>query len=128
MLEIRATDSRRQGVRLVTASTLAPAEETLSLLLDTVAELSHVRHLDDVQRIARAASRRVARADGATFVLRDGDQCFYADEDAVSPLWKGQRFPLEACISGWAMINRKPGVIEDIYAHPRDPPDRHPPP
>jgi diguanylate cyclase (GGDEF)-like protein len=112
---------------VVTAGPLAPAEETLSLLLDTVAELSRVRHLDDVQRIVRTAARRIARADGATLVLRDGDHCLYADEDAVSPLWKGQRFPLEACVSGWAMLNRRPVVIEDIYADPRVPLDAYRP-
>ncbi len=59
--------------------------------------------------------------DGATFVLRDGDKCFYADEDAIAPLWKGMRFPLPTCISGWAMLNRRPAVIEDIYADARVP-------
>ena len=66
-------------------------------------------------------------ADGATFVLRDNDKCFYAEEDAISPLWKGQRFPMSACISGWAMINRQPAVIEDIYADPRIPADAYRP-
>src|SRR5581483_219834 len=50
-----------------------------------------------------------------------------ADEDAVSPLWKGQRFPLDTCISGWAMLNRQPAVIEDIYADDRIPHDAYRP-
>jgi hypothetical protein len=41
--------------------------------------------------IVRAAARRLTGADGATFVLRGGAQCHYADEDATSPLRKGQR-------------------------------------
>jgi hypothetical protein len=61
------------------------------------------------------------------FVLRDGDRCHYADEDAIAPLWKGQRFPLEACISGWSMLNRQPVVIEDIYADNRIPHDAYRP-
>src|SRR5581483_9662786 len=56
-----------------------------------------------------------------TFVLRDDDKCYYVDEDAIEPLWKGQRFPLEQCISGWAMLNRQHVVIEDIYADERIP-------
>ena len=44
-------------------------------------------------------------------MLRDGGFCFYADEDAIAPLWKGQRFPLEACVSGLAMTAREPIVI-----------------
>jgi response regulator RpfG family c-di-GMP phosphodiesterase len=60
-------------------------------------------------------------ADGITFVIREGDQCYYADEDAISPLWKGQRFPVTSCISGWAMLNRQLVVIENIYADDRIP-------
>lgn len=39
-------------------------------------------------------------ADGATFVQRDGEFCYYADESAIKPLWKGSRFLLTECISG----------------------------
>jgi len=97
------------------------ASATLQLLLDTVSQLSMVRHLADIQAIVRTSARRLLKADGATFVLRDLDHCYYADEDAISPLWKGQRFPLESCISGWAMVNREAVAIEDIYADPRIP-------
>jgi diguanylate cyclase (GGDEF)-like protein len=69
----------------------------------------------------RSAARSLTGADGATFVLREDGNCFYADEDAIAPLWKGRRFALESCISGWTMLNRKPAVIEDIYADPRIP-------
>jgi diguanylate cyclase (GGDEF)-like protein len=60
-------------------------------------------------------------------VLRDGDKCFYVDEDAIAPLWKGQRFPLEACVSGWSMLHRTHVVIEDIYADERIPHDAYRP-
>lgn len=69
----------------------------------------------------RTAARQLTGAHGATFVLRDGDLCFYADEDAISPLWKGQRFPIGECISGWAMLNRQPAVVEDIRRDARIP-------
>jgi diguanylate cyclase (GGDEF)-like protein len=97
------------------------AEEALTALLGAVQELSLARSVEDVQRIVRVTARQLASADGATFVLRDGDRCFYADEYAIAPLWKGQKFPLEACISGWAMLNRQSVAIEDIYADPRIP-------
>src|SRR4029450_2789152 len=54
-------------------------------------------------------------ADGVTFVLRDGDRCYYADENAIAPLWKGKRFPMSQCISGWVMLNAPPLAIADIY-------------
>ena len=75
----------------------------------------------------RSAARRLTGADGATFVLRDEGECFYADEEAIAPLWKGKRFPFQSCISGWAMLNRKPAVIEDIYADARIPHDAYRP-
>lgn len=71
--------------------------------------------------ITRDVARELTGADGATFVLKDKDMCFYADENAISPLWKGQRFPMSACISGWAMLNKKHAAIEDIYQDDRIP-------
>jgi len=90
-------------------------------LVQVVQELSLARDVAAVQDITRRAARALTGADGATFVLRDDDKCFYADEDAIAPLWKGLRFPLESCISGWSMLNRQAVVIEDIYADARIP-------
>lgn len=81
--------------------------------------------------VVRRAARELTGADGATFVLLDrrseGDFCYYADEDAITPLWKGNRFPVRSCISGWAMINKETVVIGDIYADPRIPVDLYEP-
>ena len=96
-------------------------------LIETVRELSLARTQDAVMAIVRRCARELTDADGATFVLRDGDLCFYAEEDAISPLWKGQRFPMDMCISGWVMLNREHVVIEDIYADPRIPADAYRP-
>lgn len=96
-------------------------------LIEVVQQLSMARDLPTVMDIVRRAARNLTGADGATFVLRDGDKCFYAEEDAISPLWKGQRFPMNICISGWVMLNRVPAVIEDIYADPRIPADAYRP-
>jgi hypothetical protein len=90
-------------------------------LVRVVQELSLARDLDTIMKIVREAARSLTGADGATFILRDGEQCYYADEDAIAPLWKGRRFPMTACISGWAMLNRQPAIIKDIYVDPRIP-------
>ena len=81
---------------------------------------------DLLQKIAKI-SRALIGADGATFVLRDGELSWYAEEDAISPLWKGRKFPLSACISGWVMLNGQPAVIEDIYLDTRIPADAYRP-
>ncbi|MFB6259057.1 MAG: ATP-binding protein [Flavobacteriales bacterium] len=96
---------------------------TLRELVDVVQELSLAKDLDGIIRTVRKAARDLTDADGATFVLKDGEMSYYADEDAIAPLWKGCRFPMSACISGWSMMNRKPAVIEDIYQDPRIPND-----
>lgn len=96
-------------------------------LVEVVQMLSMARDLPTVMEIVRHAARKLTGADGATFVLRDNSMCFYAEEDAISPLWKGQRFPMSACISGWTMINRQPAVIEDIYTDSRIPADAYRP-
>lgn len=101
--------------------------QTMKCLVTAVQELSLARNLDAVMRIVRSAARRLTGADGATFVLRDNNMCYYADEDAIAPLWKGQRFPMSICISGWAMLNRRPAIIEDIYEDSRIPIDAYRP-
>lgn len=92
-------------------------------LIQVVQDLSHAHELEDIMRIVRTAARELTGADGASFVLRENDHCYYADEDAISPLWKGQRFPLKMCISGWVMMNSSPVIIEDIFQDPRIPAD-----
>jgi signal transduction histidine kinase len=92
-------------------------------LVQAVQELSTARDMTAIMAIVRRAARDLSGADGATFVLRDGDQCLYADEDAIAPLWKGARFPLESCLSGWAMLHGEAVVLEDVYADPRAPAD-----
>ncbi|MFC3909048.1 GAF domain-containing protein [Legionella dresdenensis] len=77
--------------------------------------------------IVRKAARRLTNADGATFVLRDKENCYYADEDAIGPLWKGKRFPMAMCISGWVMLHGESVVIEDIYSDSRVPADAYRP-
>ncbi|BAY38592.1 diguanylate cyclase with GAF sensor [Nostoc sp. NIES-2111] len=90
-------------------------------LIEVVQALSLARTLEQIMKIVRKSARELTGADGASFVLRDGDQCYYADEDAISPLWKGQRFPMSICISGHTIRNRQPVVIGDIYEDERIP-------
>jgi diguanylate cyclase (GGDEF)-like protein len=96
-------------------------------LVKAVRDLSMARDMPSIQDIVRLAAREMTGADGATFVLRDGNMCHYVDEDAISPLWKGKRFPIEACISGWVMLNRQSAVIENIYDDARIPADAYRP-
>jgi hypothetical protein len=60
-------------------------------------------------------------ADGVTFLLRDGAYCRYVDEDAIAPLWKGQRFPMSECISGWVIRHGHSVAIPDTYRDDRIP-------
>jgi signal transduction histidine kinase len=90
-------------------------------LIGVVQQLSLARDLPSLMGIVRDAARDLTGADGATFILRDGTDCFYAEENAIGPLWKGRRFPMNHCISGWTMIHRRHAVIEDIYADARIP-------
>ncbi|HEY5956404.1 MAG TPA: ATP-binding protein [Polyangiaceae bacterium] len=105
----------------------AVSSSRLAHLVSVVRSLSLARSVEDVQVVVRRAARELTGADGATFVLRDGDNCYYADEDAIAPLWKGSRFPMSACISGWVMIHREPALIRDIYADERIPADAYRP-
>jgi signal transduction histidine kinase len=101
--------------------------QAMERLIAVVQQLSLARDLDTLMGIVRTAARELTGADGATFILREGDRCFYADEDAIAPLWKGRRFPMTSCISGWAMIHRREAVIEDVTRDARVPQDAYRP-
>jgi L-methionine (R)-S-oxide reductase len=77
--------------------------------------------LDDVVAALIQAARQIIGCDSVSVVLRDNGCCHYVAEDALEPLWKGQRFPLEACVSGWAMLNGKTAIVPDVALDPRVP-------
>jgi len=90
-----------------------------------IADLAATQTLVEVGDIVRVEARRRSGAQGATFVLRENDRCFYADEDAIAPLWKGQRFPISSCVSGWAMLRDETAVVPDIAVDDRIPLDAY---
>ena len=96
-----------------------------ALLRDAQQQLAMAQTQAAVIEGVRSTARAICGSDGITFVLRDGDMCHYVEEDAIAPLWKGRRFPLESCISGWAMMNGQTAVIEDVFEDPRIPYDAY---
>ncbi|WP_347279983.1 diguanylate cyclase [Leptolyngbya sp. FACHB-60] len=90
-------------------------------LLIVVQELSLAKTLERIMEIVRVAARELTRSDGACFMLKEGDCCYYADEDAIAPLWKGKRFPMDVCIGGWTMRHRVPAVIANVSQDQRIP-------
>ncbi len=91
----------------------------LEILVESVQKLAAAQSVEEVQTIVIRSARKLIEADGATIVFRENNNCYYVDEDAISPLWKGKKFPMETCISGWVMINKQPVVIEDIFSDDR---------
>jgi two-component sensor histidine kinase len=103
------------------ADTSAP--DALMQLAETVERLSSARSIQDVAAAITSSARRMAGADGATFALREGDECHYLAEDAIGPLWKGLRFSAAGCISCWAMRHGEAVVIPDVLEDERIPSD-----
>jgi signal transduction histidine kinase len=95
--------------------------QAMERLVEVVQELSLARNINAITAIVRRAARELTNADGATFVLREGGQCYYAEENAIKPLWKGQRFPIDSCIGGWAMLNKQHVIIENVKGDERIP-------
>jgi two-component sensor histidine kinase len=103
------------------------AKDQLLSLVETIEDLSAARTNEEVAAVVRTAARRICGADGVSFVLRDGEECCYLDEDAIGPLWKGRRFPMGDCISGWAMLNGMTAVVPDIREDERIPQEAYRP-
>lgn len=102
-------------------------DKKIVVLIETIQKLSLAQSIDDVTKLVRQAARKLVDSDGSTVVLREEDLCYYIDEEAIGPLWKGKRFPMKSCISGWTMINKDITVIEDIYLDSRIPIDAYKP-
>lgn len=103
------------------SETPQPQAVVPQLLVAAIERLAGARRQEDVIETLRTTARRLAGADGICIVLRDNGRCHYVEEDAISPLWKGGKFPMETCISGWAMMNRQTAVIPDIFLDNRIP-------
>lgn len=97
--------------------------DPIDLLVTTVQELSLARDLPTLTYVVKKAARKCTGADGVTVVLNENNQCYYVDEEAIAPLWKGQRFPMHSCISGWVMEHKIAAVIRDVYQDSRIPHD-----
>jgi two-component sensor histidine kinase len=96
-------------------------EERARLLVQAIEKLAGAGAMDDVIATLRATARRLIGADGIAVILREHEQCWYVEEDAMGQLWKGHKFPLTSCISGWAMLHKQTVVIEDIRGDSRIP-------
>jgi len=97
---------------------MGPAHDRLE---EARLRLSAVSSLAEMVVVLRDTARRIAGSDGIAVVLRDGEFCHYVAEDAIRPLWRGCRFRLEECVSGWAMLHGRSAVIPDIESDPRVP-------
>jgi hypothetical protein len=71
-----------------------PGASDFAGLVAILRRLAIAQSLPEIMQITTQAARTLLQADGITFVLREGDLCYYAAEDAISPLWMGRRFPL----------------------------------
>jgi K+-sensing histidine kinase KdpD len=97
----------------------------MSALVGVMQELSTAHELPAIMRIVATAARRLLAADGTAFVLREGEQCHYAHEDAVLPSRLGRRISLQSCICGWVILNGQSLAIADVANDPRIPQDAY---
>lgn len=119
------TDTNGREVSKYSVARAAASPE--SALLAVIRRISIANTVEEIVETLTPAAREMLGADGVTFVLRDGEECHYVEEDAVAPLWKGRRFPLDACISGWCMKTGEPAAIPDITLDPRIPQEAYRP-
>jgi signal transduction histidine kinase/ActR/RegA family two-component response regulator len=91
----------------------------VSGLLEAVQALARTQELEAVTRVVLGAARHLTGADGVSFVVREGDQLHYVDEDAIAPLWRGERVPVSSRTCGWAIVHGKNVTIDDVHADAR---------
>src|ERR1700753_739914 len=84
-------------------------------LLSAVEALARAESSEEVGDIVRKTARRLIGSDGIALVIRDGEACHYVEEDAIGPLWKGSKFPMSECISGWVMHNGRAAAVSVCF-------------
>lgn len=101
----------------------APSHSSIAqtVLMDASERLADAGSMDEVVEVLRQTAREAIGAEGIAVVIREDDRCFYAAEDAVGPLWAGNRFDLGVCVSGWAMQHLETVAIPDIGSDDRVP-------
>lgn len=100
---------------------LTELNNKLKILVEGIKSLAEANDLEQIQRNVTKFARLLTDSDGSTLIYKDGDKCYYVEEEMVEPLWKEKRFSLDECISGWVMKNNKAVVIKNIYEDPRVP-------
>ncbi|MGW0227981.1 GAF domain-containing protein [Actinopolymorpha singaporensis] len=65
------------------------------------------------------SARELTGAAGTCLVVREGDLCHHVSVDSDIPLWLGQRFPMDKCLSGWAIRHQMTAVAPDIHKDTR---------
>lgn len=93
--------------------------KSIESLFKVVQNLCLAHSLEEITKVVLAAVRELTGSEGATFVILDNGFSYYVDENAIAHLWKGQRFPINTCIGGWVMLNRKAAIIDDVSDDPR---------
>lgn len=97
------------------------ASTPLASLSKALATIARTRTVIAAVEAIRDTARSVIGCEGIAIILKDGAYCHYVEEDAIGPLWKGQKFPAVACLSGWCMSNRSTAVIPDVSKDDRIP-------
>jgi hypothetical protein len=69
---------------------------------------------EDVAAVLLGHGRAIAGADGIAVARREGEEVRYVGEDSIAPLWARRSFPIDACLSGTAMLQNRPILVPDI--------------
>jgi signal transduction histidine kinase len=93
----------------------------LEKLIEIIKDLTLAQTIEQSQQIIAASARDLMHSDGASFVFHENGGCYYAEENAMAPLWKGKWFPINDCIYGYSMIQKVPVIVPDIFNDSRIP-------
>jgi len=102
-------------------------DDRLFHVLNASERLAMAASVDEVVAVLRDTARATIGAEGVAVVIENDGRCFYVAEDAISPLWQGQSFLLDHCISGWAMRRCETVAIRDVRLDPRIPKEAYAP-
>ncbi len=89
-------------------------EDKNDILINALQDIISVKNSIDLRKIILRAAQKLTNSDGVIFVVNENNFCNYIAENSGEHILRGKKIPIESSICGWALLNKKSVVIDDI--------------
>jgi signal transduction histidine kinase len=120
-------DSKRSSLALMSVvedlkssgKALRDSNDRLEYLVHALKSLTASKTMEQMQEAITHSARNLVHSDSAALVMLEDGLCHHVAEDSSIRLWKGGKFSMDECVSGWSISHNKTAVIRDLASDSR---------